>query len=91
MGYDPRSWPRDRIRSLTLDESASLQDLIKKLKDTHIIEGRRYALEGSILLQLIKCLDHYAEIYEIGVPPSSTRRPQDERKPQKHSVETVEP
>lgn len=91
MNYDQRTWPPGRIRNLTLDESANLQDLVKELKGTHIVEGRRYALEGAILLRLITCLEHYAEIYEIGVPPNSTRRPQDERKPQRDPVETVEP
>lgn len=91
MGYDPRSWPQGRIRNITLDESANLQDLLEQLKGTHIVEGRRYALEGAILLRLIICLERYAEIYEIGVPPGSTRRPQDDRKPQDRPVETEEP
>jgi len=90
MAYDPRSWPRGRIRNLTLDESADLQELLDQLKSRRILEGRRYALDGTVLLRLIMWLERYAEIYEIGVQPSLTRRPQDERRSQDRSAGTEE-
>ena len=81
MAYDTR-WPRPRVRSLSLSDSTDLQELLDQLRGVDIVENRRYAIEGEVLLRLISWLERYAVFYGLGVEPDLGRGPQSERRPQ---------